>query len=418
MSEFDFLSTSWGIELNEKAKNELRTYANSLGKKDVEAYLLDSDTRKMLASYKLPTDIDKKKEAFKVPPGQYFVQVQKIVDITQPTKFQEEFEGGKWRLLKLDLTSGDQKFVGIEYGHVDKLGVHLPPGTKLLLWSTAQLALQIRNGQMLLTKDNTQVLGGNVDKLVESWTASRAVEESRLLWRTSGVRKKEKGEDGAPSWYDFDSKASQRNNRGQDRYTAEQAMAAQVAAERKAWEKDKQPPVGARPLEEDGAKGPRFQMEGSSEVVRSTATKSAFKVEEKTKGKGKGKGEERRKAREEEWEPEKRAPEKSTFSIGDMIKPTKDGALPDVAVEAKTKSSGAAAGESWGDDAWGADGWGDASWGASGWGDGWSGGSWGGGGGGGGGRSGGSKGSRKGGGGGKGGGKRGGGGGGGYRGGW
>merc|ERR1719444_482726 len=101
----------------------------------------------------------------------------------------------------------------IEYGSVKTLGVHLPPGTKLLLWSTAQAPLRVQNGHLLLTQDTVEVLGGNVEKLVESWRASKEVEANRMLWRTEGIKKTDKA-DAAPPWVDFDPKKAPRGGSG------------------------------------------------------------------------------------------------------------------------------------------------------------------------------------------------------------
>eukprot|EP00927_Polykrikos_kofoidii_P010204 TRINITY_DN1431_c0_g2_i1.p1 TRINITY_DN1431_c0_g2~~TRINITY_DN1431_c0_g2_i1.p1 ORF type:complete len:473 (-),score=139.33 TRINITY_DN1431_c0_g2_i1:91-1473(-) len=400
--KFEFLG-AWGIQLNAKGSAEVAEFADSHSRKHVEDYVTNADIRKLGINGSLPRDIPRLTGT--VPAGNYLVQVQKIVDITQPAKFQEDFEGGKWRLLKLDLSDGDQKFAAVEYGSIKALGVQVPPGTKLLLKSSEKKPLKVQNGHLLLTQEVVDVMGGHVDKLVESWRASKEVEESRLLWRTEGVKKKA-GVVGAPQWVDFDPKKASRGGRGG-------AAEKLVDDERKEWRSGgstKLTQSKAAEVEED--KGPRFQMETFSQEdhgVKSFVSSNTFKKDE---GKGKGKG---KKGREEggggrwgrggndDWEPEKRAPTEATACLAAFIKPSKtsDASAAALAAEAAPAATpvtaaaassaaggggGGAASHGWADDGWGGGNWdagGAGGWNANDWSSGGGGGSnWSGGGGG------------------------------------
>lgn len=389
MASFSFLRECWGIELEERAAQEITESLESLTKKEIQEYIKDTDIRKFGLSTGLPKELARSTESA-LPPGKYLVQVQKIADITQPSKFQEEFEGGKWRLLVLDLAADGQKFRALEYGSVKPLGVHLPPGTKLLLWSESRAPLRMQNGHLLLTQDNVEVLGGSVEKLVESWRATKDVEANRLLWRTEGIKKKVDGE-GAPCWVDFDPK---KVKRGRDANADKQA----IEQERKEWLRggsnaSAQNTIGSKHAQE-GEKEARFQVsdfaspdgEGAAAVVKSQVSSSAFKQQEKG-GKGKGKSREGggpRGRKGEDWDgEEKRAPTAATSSLISFIKPTKK--TGEVSEEAAAFLAEAAAdpGESWYAEDWGEGDWDASAWGASDWSqNGWGSSSWSGGGGG------------------------------------
>lgn len=369
---FDFLKPAWGIELQAKAIQEIESNVEALNRSVIEEYIKDSDIRKLGVNPSLPKDISRM-TAGTIPPGQYLVQVTKIADITQPARFQEDFEGGKWRLLCLELADGEQtKMKAIEYVNVKSLGVHLPPGTKLLLKPTANNPLYVQNGHILLTPDVMQVLGGNVERLVESWRASKEVEETRLLWRTEGIKKKIDGE-GPPPWVDFNVKAARGSGGAAERRAAEE--------ERREWRQGAQKSAAAAAQADEEKGGPRFQLEqfagegDAPKAVKTQVSSSAFKQAEgsgKGKGKGKAKGDAppARGRRDDDWGgEEKRAPQQAS-TLAAFIKPTKKGELSDEAVNILTDP-----GVEWEEEGWEDGGWEEGGWDASSWGwDAWSGG--------------------------------------------
>lgn len=377
MAPFDFLSAAWGIELSAKGQAEISEYAEGLDKKQVEEYIKDSDIRKLGVAGKLPKEIGRLNGA--VPPGQYMVQISKIADVTQPARFQEDFEAGKWRLLSFDLTDGEQKMKGIEYVSLQKLeiGIHLAPGTKLLLYSTDKMPLKAQNGHLLLRPESVQLLGGYVEKLVEGWKASKEVEETRMLWKTEGIKKRDKAAGGPPPWVDYDPKKAPRGSK-------EAEQAAKAAKEEKAiWAKGVETAeAGVRKArandDEDG--GPRYKVEEFAQetttALWSTVNKTAFQeVQKGGKGKkGEGKGKRRDKGGDD-YEEEKRAPTQASCGLAAFIKPTKNGELSDAAAALVAKSleptSQKSASAKWDDSAWDESSWGASSWdaaGDSGWG--------------------------------------------------
>lgn len=364
MAEFNFLSSAWGIELTDASKREITEQANSLGRKDVEEYIKDSVLRKLKHNSLLPKELARMSSGT-VPTGQYMVQLQKVADITQPTKFQDDFDGGKWRLLALDLAVGDQKFKAIEFDSVKALAVNLPPGTKLLLYSSNKEPLRVQNGHVLLVPNAVQVLGGYVEHLVASWKADKEVKETRLLWRTDGIKKHAEG--GAPPWVDFDPKKAPRGSSHRKQFDEERAQ----------WRQGKAAvATSVEKVKDDD--GPRFQKEdfGAEAQVKTQVSSTAFAQDQSQKGKGEGKGKKGKgdsqpaaswgRGRNDRDDEEKRAPTQATSSLAAFIKPTKNGELPEAA---KLLADGA--GDDWGEE------WDDNSWG-EGWSEGW-GQSWGGG---------------------------------------
>mmetsp|Transcript_18788 Transcript_18788/g.41033 ORF Transcript_18788/g.41033 Transcript_18788/m.41033 type:complete len:294 (+) Transcript_18788:124-1005(+) len=288
-ASFDFLSSSWGIELTTAAKSQIQEYVEQLSRKNIEEYVKDSDLRKLGVTSKLPKDI---KGNCEIPVGAYLVQVIKIVDITQPTKFQEDYEGGKWSLLHLDLTDGTQKLKALEYSPIKGLSVKVPPGSKIVLYSTERSPLKVRNGFLLLQTEHVEILGGYVGRLVDSWKANEEVKETRLLWRTEGAKKKTDGE-GPPPWMNFDPKKAPRGGKSE----AELKKAA--TEEKLEWRRNAggTKSIPGKEKEPEEKQGARFQVqefaaEGEATLgVKTSISASAFKQDEsRGKGKGKGKG--------------------------------------------------------------------------------------------------------------------------------
>jgi len=316
---FQLVGAGWGVEFTDVGCVEIQENLEQVNQKLIQEYVKDTDIRKFGLKSILPVGLDKL-SSDTLPVGRFLVQVQKLADVTQPLKFQEEFGDKKSRLLLLELSDGSQKLRAIEYGHITVLSAdEVPPGSKLLLVSTEREPLHVQNGHILLTKDSVQVLGGYVERLVESWNATNEVEATRLLWKTEGIKKAAKGE-GAPPWVDFDPRKC---------HTAAEKRAAEN--ERAEWRKN-QSTINVKRTEEEG---PRFQLEDFAQdgdapkTVKTQVAASAFKMQEKGKGK-KGKDRESGGRRQDDDE-EKRAPQAAP-SLAAFIKPTKDGRLPDEAL--------------------------------------------------------------------------------------
>mmetsp|Transcript_43032 Transcript_43032/g.101077 ORF Transcript_43032/g.101077 Transcript_43032/m.101077 type:complete len:335 (-) Transcript_43032:216-1220(-) len=278
----DAVKKSWGITLNDAAQSTIQGEYGSLTRQNIEEYIKDVDIRKFGVSSGLPKEVARQ-GTMKLPPGKYFVQLQKAADVTQPSKFQEDFEGGKWRLLAFDLSDGEQKMRAIEYSQAKALSVNVPPGSKLLLESTESKPLKLQNGHLLLTGENVHLLGGHVEKLMESWRVSKDVESTRLLWKTEGIKKASSGE-GAPPWTDFDPRKA-RGGTAADKKAMED--------ERASWLRQGSSKTAAAGNTGSEQKEARFQVDDyvgaeAAVNVKSQVSSSAFKKEE-VKGKG-GKG--------------------------------------------------------------------------------------------------------------------------------
>lgn len=371
MGAFDFLGGDWGLDLaSEEAKENLEwNVGENLSRRAIEQYIKDSDLRKLGAESRLPKEITRIPNG-ELPKGCYMVQVMKTSDITQPSKIAEEFESGKnWRLLKINFTDGTQKFDGIELSPIESLSIQNPPGTKVLLWSGSP-GIKIQNGHLLLTKDVVQVLGGEVEKLIEGWRMSKEAEDSRVLWRTGQSKKRQDGDGGPPIWEDFNPKkptvASLPRGQG-DRAGGRAEEKEKLAKQQEKWQEEakKNPQQG-------GASADQAWAEAKNNVTADKPSSQAMaklKVqEEEGKGYGKGKGDkgkskgERRKREEDYDDVSGGARPAQMTSLAAFIKPTKDGALPDAAVKALAGE------EEWDDDDWD-EGWGES---AEGWGGGWS----------------------------------------------
>ncbi|XP_074650576.1 recQ-mediated genome instability protein 1-like isoform X2 [Tubulanus polymorphus] len=74
---------------------------------------------------------------------------------------QTSWEPKASRMLMMCLTDGNQQVFGMEYKPIPQINLNLPPGTKLLLKGN----IICRHGVLMLTRDNIEVLGGQVEHL-------------------------------------------------------------------------------------------------------------------------------------------------------------------------------------------------------------------------------------------------------------
>ncbi|XP_008944089.1 PREDICTED: recQ-mediated genome instability protein 1, partial [Merops nubicus] len=132
--------------------------------------------------------------------GFYSIQVDSLVDVSQPAYFQLQKLRGKstvneevtastqafqkpWeakptRMLMLQLTDGIHQIQGMEYQPVPVLCSSLPPGTKI----TIQGNVAYRLGVLLLKPENVKLLGGEVEALLEEYCQERVL--ARLTGET------------------------------------------------------------------------------------------------------------------------------------------------------------------------------------------------------------------------------------------
>eukprot|EP00026_Physarum_polycephalum_P010164 Phypoly_transcript_10316.p1 GENE.Phypoly_transcript_10316~~Phypoly_transcript_10316.p1 ORF type:complete len:434 (+),score=37.71 Phypoly_transcript_10316:11-1312(+) len=105
--------------------------------------------------------------------GQFLLQIDEIHLISESYeyKFQENENN---RVLTFCITDGTQKMNGFEYRPIPSLSINSLPGIKILVSD-----VPIRQGLLLLSNDNTTVLGGQVSALV------RAEIQKREKWELS-----------------------------------------------------------------------------------------------------------------------------------------------------------------------------------------------------------------------------------------
>ena len=181
-----------GLSLTESGHDDIRSRCKAKtggsAEKDLKQFLLDMDLRRIKTSIvsKFPENVSTMPIG-KITTGPYFVQVISIENITQPSYNQHETTTA--RMLKITMTDGYHKLVGIEYENFKHLSLSTPPGTKVCLSGT----IFVRNGKLLLTENHVQILGGVVTDLVESWKLKEQMETARRAGVTIARR-----QDGGP----------------------------------------------------------------------------------------------------------------------------------------------------------------------------------------------------------------------------
>ncbi|NXG52551.1 RMI1 protein, partial [Psilopogon haemacephalus] len=135
--------------------------------------------------------------------GFYSIQIDSLVDVSQPAysqlqklrgkntvneevtastqAFQKTWETKPTRMLMLQLTDGIHQVQGMEYQPVPILRSNLPPGTKI----TIKGNIAYRLGVLLLKPENVQLLGGEVDALLEEYSQERVL--ARLIGDSENV---------------------------------------------------------------------------------------------------------------------------------------------------------------------------------------------------------------------------------------
>lgn len=104
----------------------------------------------------------------KIIKGNYVIQVNDVRDISIPLAEQIEDDSeetthtvnSKSRTLRLECTDGEEKFFAMELVYCPSLSLDLSPGLKISIKDGL-----VRRGILMLTPDNIQILGGEVEKL-------------------------------------------------------------------------------------------------------------------------------------------------------------------------------------------------------------------------------------------------------------
>ena len=127
--------------------------------------------------------------------GNVVLMVTKIRNVAAP-KVKED-SGAAPRMLKISLTDGLMTCHAVELTECRGVSIKTPPGTKIKLKGNK---LDVANGFIKVSDKNLEVLGGEVEALVEKWKVSQQLAEFTRSGMTGS------GGDGPPKWIPFGQK--------------------------------------------------------------------------------------------------------------------------------------------------------------------------------------------------------------------
>ena len=104
--------------------------------------------------------------------GNLVLMVTKVRNVAAP-KVKEE-SGAAPRMLKISLSDGSMTCHGVEVTECPRISLKTPPGTKIKLKGDK---LAVANGFIKLSDKSFEVLGGEVEALVEKWKVSQDLAE-------------------------------------------------------------------------------------------------------------------------------------------------------------------------------------------------------------------------------------------------
>ena len=91
------------------------------------------------------------------------LQLIKLRNIAAPKE--NESSQGAHPMFKITLTDGSLQCNALAINDVNRLTLNTPPGTKVLLKGK----IKIKSNLLMLDNQNCEVLGGNVEHLVQKW---------------------------------------------------------------------------------------------------------------------------------------------------------------------------------------------------------------------------------------------------------
>ncbi|XP_075159760.1 tudor domain containing 3 [Haematobia irritans] len=124
--------------------------------------------------------------------GRIVLQIQKIRNISAPKANEESTVAP--RFLQLELTDGVNSILALEMERIPNLSLKIPPGTKIFLKADK---VQIMQGLLILKETEVQILGGNVEHMVEKW------ELARQMQKYAHSNRRMSGSGGPPPWIAF-----------------------------------------------------------------------------------------------------------------------------------------------------------------------------------------------------------------------
>lgn len=124
--------------------------------------------------------------------GKIVLQMQKMRNISAPKANEESTVAP--RFLQLELSDGVNSILALELERIPNLNLKIPPGTKLYLKADK---LQMMQGLLVLKESEVQILGGNVEHMVEKW------ELARQMQKYARSNRRLSGSGGPPPWIAF-----------------------------------------------------------------------------------------------------------------------------------------------------------------------------------------------------------------------
>lgn len=113
--------------------------------------------------------------------GPLILQIQKIRNVAAP-KINEDSNYAP-KLLRIQLSDGRNTYSGLVLHSIPKIDMNSPPGTKILIKGN----LALKQGLMLLDQNNTKVLGGHVDEMVERWKLAKSLSQLTRATKVEGA---------------------------------------------------------------------------------------------------------------------------------------------------------------------------------------------------------------------------------------
>lgn len=160
--------------------------------KDVTKKALNLDFKEV-GSPSLPEDINRGRVESLA--GELVLMVTKVRNVAAP-KVKEE-SGAAPRMLKISLTDGTTTCHAVEMSDLKSVSLKTLPGTKIKLKGAK---LEVANGFVKISEKNLEVLGGEVEALIEKWKVSESLAEFTRSGMTGNS-----GE-GPPKWLPFGQK--------------------------------------------------------------------------------------------------------------------------------------------------------------------------------------------------------------------
>ncbi|CAL8134426.1 unnamed protein product [Orchesella dallaii] len=143
--------------------------------------------------------IGKRKE---VPP-ESLLQIQQVTNISLPTYEKSSYNDSSDKCtLKVVLTDGHNQAFALIPDSLPGVSVKTPPGTKLRLTQTVPV---VQGKLLILTRANSEVLGGKVANLIEKWEVQKKM-AIKHEWGYAGVSSSAIDE-GPPAWKPFGHKS-------------------------------------------------------------------------------------------------------------------------------------------------------------------------------------------------------------------